>query len=81
MSDYGILKAKEKFKLFLSKVSAVAYGNGRLQECKNTEFVWELKRGFVKAVVGTTVRSRDRPLSELGMKALSYNRIPTSQDY
>ncbi len=28
------------------KVSAAAYGNVLLQECKNTEFVWELKQGF-----------------------------------
>ena len=32
-------------------------GVGRLRECKNTEFVWELsKRGFVKAAVSRAVR-------------------------
>ena len=33
---------------FLSgvRLPAAAYGNVRLRECKNTEFVWELKPGF-----------------------------------
>ena len=38
---------------------------GRLRECVNTEFVWELKHGFVKAVVGRAVRLRECPLREL----------------
>ena len=45
------LQSKEEFKSFPSKVYAAVYGNGLLRECENTEFVWELKRGFVKAVV------------------------------
>ena len=28
----------------------------RLRECKNPELVWELKRGFVMAVVSTAIR-------------------------
>ena len=30
-------------------MSAAAYGNVGLQECKNSEFEWELKQVFVKA--------------------------------
>ena len=30
------------------KASAAARGNCPLWECKNTEFIWELKRGLVK---------------------------------
>ena len=32
------------------KVSGAAYGNVRSRECKNTEFVWGMKWGFVTAV-------------------------------
>ena len=39
------LKTKKKSKSQSLKVSAAAYGNVRLRECQNTEFVWELK-GF-----------------------------------
>ena len=39
----GALKQRKSLSL---KVSAAAYGNVRLRECKNTEFVWEVKRGF-----------------------------------
>ncbi len=46
VSAYGSLKTKKKSKSLSAKVSAAAYGNVRLRECKNTEFVWELKRGF-----------------------------------
>ena len=37
-------------------MSAAAYGNVRLRECKNTEFVWELKRGFEQ---GGRLRARE----------------------
>ena len=41
-------------------------GAGRLRECKNTEFVWEVsKRGFVKAAVSRAVPLREGPLGEL----------------
>ena len=39
---------------------------GRLRECKNSESVWELKRGFVMAVVSRAIRYiRECPLREL----------------
>ena len=40
------LKTKENVQVVILKVSAAAYGKVRLREGKNTEFVWELKRGF-----------------------------------
>ena len=46
VSAYGSLKTKKKSKSKSPKVSAAAYGNVRLRECKNTEFIWELKLGF-----------------------------------
>ena len=40
--------------------------HGRLWECKNPEFVWELKRGFVIAIVSRTIHYiRECPLREL----------------
>ena len=42
VSAYGSLKTKKMSVI----ISAAAYGNVRLRECKNTEFVWELKRAF-----------------------------------
>ena len=45
-SAYGSLKTKKKSKSKSLKVSTAAYGNVRLRECKNTEFVWELKQCF-----------------------------------
>ena len=36
----------------------------RLRECANTEFDWEVKRGFEKASVSKAVRLRERPLAE-----------------
>ena len=40
--------------------------HGRLRECKNPEFVWELKRGFVIAIVSRTIHYiRECPLREL----------------
>ena len=39
---------------------------GRHRECKNPEFVWELKRGFVMAVVSRAIRYiQECPLREL----------------
>ena len=57
--------ANEKSKSKTLKVSTAAYENVRLRESVNTEFLWELKRGFVKAVVSRAVRLRERPLREL----------------
>ena len=36
----------------------------RLRECVNTEFDWELKRGFEKASVCRAVRLRGCPLAK-----------------
>ena len=36
----------------------------RLQECVNTEFGWEVKRGFEKTSVSRAVRLRECPLAE-----------------
>ena len=38
--------------------------------CVNTEFVWELKRGFVKAVVSRAVRLRECPLRDRGTQRI-----------
>ena len=38
--------------------------NVRLRECVNTEFDWEVKRGFEKASVSRVVRLRECPLAE-----------------
>ena len=35
-----------------------------LRECVNTEFDWEVKRGFEKASVSRAVRLRECPLAE-----------------
>ena len=43
-------------------------GAGRLRECKDTEFVWELRKtGFVKMAVqlSRAVRLRECPLGQL----------------
>ena len=45
-------------------MSAVAYGSVRLRECVNTEFVWEFKKGFVKAGVSC-------PLTRVSVKRAS----------
>ncbi len=48
VSAYRSLKTKKKKSKSSSlKVSAAAYGNVRLRECKNTEFVWELNKAAV----------------------------------
>ena len=39
-------------------------GSVRLRECVNTEFDWEVKRGFEKASVSKAVRLRECPLAE-----------------
>ena len=48
-------------------MSAAAYGNVRLQECKNTEFVYMGVGNGVsnKAAVSRAVRLRECPLREL----------------
>ena len=43
VSAYRRLKTKLNSNSQTLKVSAVSYGIVRLQKCKNTEFVWELK--------------------------------------
>ena len=52
------VSAYESFKSKLTSNSAVnpLSVRGRLPECKNPEFVWELKRGFVMAVVSRAIR-------------------------
>ena len=41
---YGSWKTKLKFNSLTQKVSTATYGFVPLQECKNTEFVWELEQ-------------------------------------
>ena len=56
---------KQKKNPFLfSKVSASAYESVRLRKYINTEFNWEVKRGFEKASVSRAVRLRECPLAE-----------------
>ena len=55
VSAYRSLKTKLNSNSQTLKVSAVSYGNVRLRKYKNTEFVWELKRGFVKETVSRAV--------------------------
>ena len=62
------VSAYESFKSKLTPNSPVNLLSvrGRLRECKNPEFVWELKRGFVIAVVSRTIHYiRECPLREL----------------
>ena len=51
------VSAYESFKSKLTSNSPVnpLSVRGRLRECKNQEFVWELKRGFVIAVVSRAI--------------------------
>ena len=52
------VSAYESFKSKLTSNSPVnpLSVRGRLRECKNSEFVWELKQGFVMAVVSRAIR-------------------------
>ena len=64
------VSAYESFKSKLTSNSPVnpLSVRGRLRECKNPQFVhlWELKRGFVMAVVSRAIRYiRECPLREL----------------
>ena len=62
------VSAYESFKSKLTSNSPVnpLSVRGRLRECKNPEFVWELKRGFVMAVVSRAIGYiREYPLREL----------------
>ena len=62
------VSAYESFKSKLTSNSPVnpLSVRGRLRECKNSESVWELKRGFVMAVVSRAIRYiRECPLREL----------------
>ena len=62
------VSAYESFKSKLTSNSPVnpLSVRDRLRECKNSEFVWELKRVFVMAVVSRAIRHmRECPLREL----------------
>ena len=62
------VSAYESFKSKLTSNSPVnpLSVRGRLRECKNPEFLLELKRGFVMAVVSRAIRYiRECPLREL----------------
>ena len=50
-----------------AKKVPVTGAGGRLQEWKNTEFVWEFRKTcfFVKAAVGRAIRLRECSLGEL----------------
>ena len=52
MSAYESFKSKLTSNWPVNPLSV----RGRLRECKNPEFVWKLKRGFVMAVVIIAVR-------------------------
>ena len=52
-------RKKKKNQIFIFKSVRV-----RLQECINTAFDWEVKRGFEKASVSGAVRLRECPLAE-----------------
>ena len=63
VSAYRSLKKKCSVVL-VNPESVLGYLQGYLlkQECENTEFVWELKRGFEKAAVSTAVCLQECPL-------------------
>ena len=44
----------------------------QLMECKNTEFVWELKRGFVKVAVSKAVRLQEGLFREVSLEICVY---------
>ena len=67
VSAYRSLKTKLNSNSQTLKVSAVSYGNVRLRKYKNTEFVWELKRGFVNATVSIELL----PLTRVSVKRAS----------
>ena len=70
------VSAYESFKSKLTSNSPVnpLSVRGRLRECKNPEFVWELKRDFVMAVVSRAIRYiRECPLRELNLLYESAN--------
>ena len=52
-------RKQKKNPIFIFKSESV-----RLRECVNTEFDWEVKRGFEKASVRRPVRLRECPLAE-----------------
>ena len=55
---FFLVSAYESFKSKLTPNSPLnpLSVRGRLRECKNPEFVWEWKRGFVMAVVSRAIR-------------------------
>ena len=65
MFAYESLKTKEKYRLVIPKVVAVAYGSGRLRELYITEFKSQFKPGFTKVVVTRADRSREWSQGEL----------------
>ena len=65
MVAYKSLKTKEKSSWVISKVVAVAYGSGRLQELFNAKFKSQFKWGFAKVVVTRAGRLREWSQGEL----------------
>ena len=52
VSAYNSFKSKLTSNLPVNPLSV----GGSLRECKSPEFMWELKRGFVMAVVSRAIR-------------------------
>ena len=58
-------RKQKKNPIFISKSVRVRLRESvRLRECVNTEFDWEVRRGFEKASVSRAVRLRECPLAE-----------------
>ena len=72
------VSAYESFKSKLTSNSPInpLSVRGRLRECKNAEFLWALKRGFVMAVVSRAIRYiRVCPLRELLLYESANDRL------
>ena len=58
-------RKQKKNPILISKSVRVRLREGvRLRKCVNTEFDWEVKRGFEKASVSRVARLRECPLAE-----------------
>ena len=58
-------RKQKKNPIFIFKIVRVRLRESvRLGECVNTEFDWEVKRGFEKASVSRAVRLPECPLAE-----------------
>ena len=57
-------KQKKNPIMFFKSVRVRLRESGRLRECVNTDFDWEVKRGFKKASVSRAVRLPECPLAE-----------------